>query len=406
MTLTGEQARVAALRALEVLDSAPEQDFDDLAALVAAICGTPMAAVGLVDSDRQWFKASQGLDVDEIPRDLSFCAHAVDSPTEVLVVPDAEDDARFRDNPLVTGGPRIRFYAGAPLVTEQGHAVGALCVLDTVPRHLTPHQQRALEVLSRQAATLLQRRAAVHAARRALRAQQAAEARFAHLFAELPSGMAVVDASGTYVQVNRALAQMLGRPAEQIPGMHDSQLTLPADHDQEKAVAAGLVDGDRDETVRQKRYLRPDGSVLHALVTTSVVRDPGGAAPQFLSQVQSIEDRRRAEHDLMETQSAHDGIITIDASGVVRAWNAGAERVFGFPAQEMVGRSLAAIVPERLWDAHRGGVAGLVGGRTARPGGQHRRRARALPGRQGDHRRAVAVAVVAGRRTVLHRDPA
>ncbi|HEY1137160.1 MAG TPA: sensor domain-containing diguanylate cyclase [Xanthomonadaceae bacterium] len=151
-----EDARLAALRSYAILDTAPEEAFDDLVRIASAICGVPMASVSLIDQDRQWFKARLGIENSESSRDSAFCAHAILSPDDVMVVPDALEDSRFHDNPLVQGNPNIRFYAGAPLVDAQGHALGTLCVLDRQPRELNPHQVEALNALSRQAAKLLE----------------------------------------------------------------------------------------------------------------------------------------------------------------------------------------------------------------------------------------------------------
>ena len=143
-------ARVAALRALGILDTPPEPNYDDLTRLAAQICQVPIALISLVDADRQWFKARVGLDPAETPRELSFCAHAIAEPqTDVFVVPDASAAPRFAANALVTGAPHIRFYAGTPLVTHDGWALGTLCVIDRVPRQLTPDQLHALTTLRR-----------------------------------------------------------------------------------------------------------------------------------------------------------------------------------------------------------------------------------------------------------------
>ena len=129
-----EAARLRALRELGVLDTAPEERFDRLTRLAQDMFQTPIALVTLVDEERQWFKSNRGLGVGETPRDVAFCAHAI-LDDQVLVIPDAKADPRFADNPLVTSDPDIRFYAGAPLSTSDGHAVGTLCV----HRHRAPH---------------------------------------------------------------------------------------------------------------------------------------------------------------------------------------------------------------------------------------------------------------------------
>lgn len=158
-----EAARLAALNQYQILDTPPEAAFDDLAQIAAQICGTPIALVSLVDEHRQWFKACVGLQTQETSRAIAFCTHAIQHPDEVLIVPDTLFDERFVDNPLVCSEPYIRFYAGAPLVTAAGHALGTICVLDSIPRELTPDQIEVLQALSRQAVAQLELRRKVTA---------------------------------------------------------------------------------------------------------------------------------------------------------------------------------------------------------------------------------------------------
>ena len=144
-----EDARVRALRKLGILDTAPEAAYDDIVTLAAHICGTPVSMVSLVDADRQWFKSKVGTTDSETPRDISFCGHGI-LETDLMVVADAHYDERFFDSPLVTGPPHVRFYAGAPLITLDGLALGMLCVIDHEPRNLEPWQVESLRVLARQ----------------------------------------------------------------------------------------------------------------------------------------------------------------------------------------------------------------------------------------------------------------
>ena len=152
-----EARRLQALRSYAVLDTEAEQAYDDLTALAAQVLGVPIALVSLIDSDRQWFKSRVGLDVDQTPRSQAFCDHAI-REREVLVVHDATQDPRFADNPLVTGDPSIRFYAGAALVNPDGLALGTLCVIDSQPRSFDAHQRASLAMLSRQVMAQLELR--------------------------------------------------------------------------------------------------------------------------------------------------------------------------------------------------------------------------------------------------------
>jgi two-component system NtrC family sensor kinase len=144
--LSTEAARLAALDRYAILDTDPEESFDDLVILASYICKTPIALLSLLDDHRQWFKSTVGVQVRETPLEMSICAHAI-KQEDLFIVPDTLQDARFRENPMVVGEPHIRFYAGAPLINEDGFALGTLCVLDRQPRELDPEQKQALKSL-------------------------------------------------------------------------------------------------------------------------------------------------------------------------------------------------------------------------------------------------------------------
>jgi GAF domain-containing protein len=152
-----EKKRLKVLWQYEVLDTVPEALFDDLTELAARICEAPIALISLVDEKRQWFKSKVGTSVTETSRDISFCAHAI-KQSDLFVVPDASKDQRFANNPLVTSDPKIRFYAGAPLITPDGYALGTLCIIDKVPRELRPDQKQALTILARHVVSQLELR--------------------------------------------------------------------------------------------------------------------------------------------------------------------------------------------------------------------------------------------------------
>jgi anti-sigma regulatory factor (Ser/Thr protein kinase) len=184
MTATAETERLAALRRYRILDTEPEQRFDDLALLASHICGTPMALITLVDEHRQWFKANVGVSAAETSRAISFCTHAIQQ-RDLFVVCDATIDERFRDNPQVTGDSHIRFYAGAPLVTPDGHALGTLCVVDRTPRTLSREQVQALDALRRQVESQLELRLNLYELAQALEERDRIEGHQRALIADL-----------------------------------------------------------------------------------------------------------------------------------------------------------------------------------------------------------------------------
>jgi len=153
-----EQERLHALYEYEILDTLPEKDFDYLTMIASQICDTPISLITLIDASRQWFKSHHGIGVTETDRKYSFCAHAINTPQEMMVVPDTRLDERFADNPFVTGEPNAVFYAGVPLVTESGCALGTLCIIDNKPRALGEDQLEALRALSSQVVKLLELR--------------------------------------------------------------------------------------------------------------------------------------------------------------------------------------------------------------------------------------------------------
>lgn len=156
-----EAQRIAELLKYRILDTESEQIFDELTALAAEICGTPISLISILDNKRQWFKSHHGLDAQETPREYAFCEHAI-LEDDVFVVEDSHKDSRFADNPLVTGDPHVRFYAGTQLNVASGHNLGTLCVIDHEPRELSESQQKALQIIGRQIISQLELRKHLH----------------------------------------------------------------------------------------------------------------------------------------------------------------------------------------------------------------------------------------------------
>ena len=156
-----ENKRLVAVRGIRNMDTSQEAAYDDITRLAASLCDAPIALIALVDDKCNWFISCIGLQATETPRELGFCAEAIKTPGDVFVVPDASADARFARHALVIGDPHIRFYAGVPLVTSDGLALGTLCVIDTKPRELSTHQLRELQFMAQQIIITMERTAAL-----------------------------------------------------------------------------------------------------------------------------------------------------------------------------------------------------------------------------------------------------
>ena len=208
-----EHERLAELKKYGILDTEPEAAFDDMVKLANYICQTPIAAISLVDEHRQWFKAIEGLDAKETSRDVAFCAHAI-LQNETMIVPDAQLDERFHDNPLVAGGPNIRFYAGVPLETPDGRHLGTLCVIDRVPRVLTQEQLKALSTLTNNIMAHLNLRLSHKNIRQYVDELQLA----ASIFESASEAMIVTDPNNNIITVNPAFTTTTGYALDEVVG--------------------------------------------------------------------------------------------------------------------------------------------------------------------------------------------
>jgi formate hydrogenlyase transcriptional activator len=301
---TSETERLAALHRYAVLDTPPELDFDELAALAAGICRTPIALITLLDHDRQWFKARLGLETLETPRDIAFCDYAI-RQAGLFVVEDAVADPRFATNPLVTGEPRIRFYAGAPLITPDGQALGTLCVIDRVPRQLLPEHADALGTLSRQVVAQLQLRRSrqqlmqtIEENRLAQEALRASEELKTRIIESSRDCIKVLDLEGHLLSMNSGGMQML-EICDLAPFVGSSWVDFWQGKDREAAIAA--IEAARNggvgrfvgyfETLETRRPLWFD-------VAVSPVSGGQGEPDRLLALSRDVTARKEAEDKL------------------------------------------------------------------------------------------------------------
>lgn len=387
MTDAAEASRILQLHALGLLDSPPEPVFDRVTRLLARSLGVPIALVSLVDAHRQWFKSSVGVAVQQTPREIAFCDHAIRG-RDTLVVEDARQDPRFAGNPLVTGAPNIRFYAGVPLCTRSGHALGTLCAIDDRPRQLSAEQRLILEDLAQILASEIQMREAAllgrAGAEQADRALGRSEARFQAVFEGVGSGLAIVAPDGRWLSVNRAMAAILGYSREELAHLTFQDVTVPEDLDADLALLEQLVAGQIDRYELEKRYLRKDGRAIWAHLTVTKHLDAQGRLDYFLAVVEDIGQRKAAEQalgtltqELEDRVSQHtldlrkreaelaavleytdDAYVCTDDRGTITAWNRKAEDTFGWTRAEALGAAMhEMIIPPELRAAHQAGMA-------------------------------------------------
>ncbi|RZI42720.1 EAL domain-containing protein [Herbaspirillum sp. HC18] len=373
-----EGLRLETLDRFRIMDTAPERQFDDIVALAAAICDTPMAIVSLVDERRQWFKSRLGLDRSETPRDIAFCRYTIDQG-DLFVVQDASADARFTDNPLVTGPPFIRFYAGAPLLTRDGYALGSLAVLDRKPRTLTSLQMTALRTLSREVVAQIELRRNLEELEQVVAERDSAAERLRASYRDLeqrvldrtselneanatlkvefdrrtqeailsqsiidslPGIVYVVDPGGRFVRWNRNFETVTGYTREEISRAHALDFFATGE---DKALAAGCFnDALRIGSAVAEVDLRTrDGRRIPYYFNGMRIELAGSLCISGMGV--DITERRRAEETLRLSnralQASVNAIIITDLEGNIEYANPAFERITGYGLDEAIGQN-------------------------------------------------------------------
>lgn len=381
-----ELDRLSLLDALALLDTAPEPVFDRITRLASRLLNVPMALFSLVDADRQWFKSRVGLEAEQTPREHAFCAHAI-GMTRPLVVNDATQDQRFSDNPLVYGPPNIRFYAGVPIRTAAGLAIGTLCALDTKPREMSQDEAEVLNDLAVILTKEVHYRERLAVAREQLEQSSAvlgaSEARFRSIFDVASVGIALVAPDGGWISVNAALCDIVGYSEEELWGLTFQQITHPDDIALDVGLLEGLRRGTRSQYQLEKRYIRKDGREVWINLNVAPKFNRSGEIEYYVSVIKDIDAEKRAQQKVAELnadlerrvaertaalgasearlasviENANDAYISLDEGGVVTAWNRQAEETFGWPRADAVGRTLEElIIPKEMVERHRGGM--------------------------------------------------
>jgi len=290
-TIGHEDQRLAALHDYQILDSLPEQAYNDIVALAAFICQVPIALISFVDKDRQWFKAKVGIDVAETSRELSFCAHAIRSDS-LFLVPDTQQDERFADHPLVAGSIGIRYYAGMPLVAPGGYRLGTICVIDRKPREVTDEQKQALEALGRQVVNLLE----LNRLRRRDKDVQAELQGFNTVLQNALEGIAQVDAEGSLRSVNTRYAAAFGYKTEQMLGMPWLGTMHPGDI--ETVASTQIYMRKRGRAELEARGLRKNGATCHLHLTMVAMPGSDGAEAGFYCFLRDITEQKMLQSHL------------------------------------------------------------------------------------------------------------
>ncbi|MDI1299039.1 EAL domain-containing protein [Methylotenera sp.] len=356
-----ESARLTALARYEVLDTVSEQEFDDITLLASQICEVPIALISLVDGDRQWFKSRVGLDATETPRDISFCGHAIHGNT-LFEVSNALDDSRFADNPLVSGAPDIRFYAGMPIITSDGLALGTLCVIDSTPHTLSSKQRDTLAVLARQVMRLLESRIA---SKKILQLSEEVNQKAIFksvLLASAADSIISTTPDGVILTFNQAAERLLGYKQEELVGLYTPAIFHDADEIVAKAIELsvefnetitpgfevfvhkarnGVVD------INEWTYVNKRGDKVSVRLAVSAMRDEQNNIIGYIGIASDISERKSQEYAIFTATSQLEASLEAipdlvwmkNMDGVFLRCNRSFERFLGSDKPNVIGKT-------------------------------------------------------------------
>ncbi|GAX43611.1 multi-sensor hybrid histidine kinase [Tolypothrix sp. NIES-4075] len=352
LTVKNEARRLEALRQYQILDTPPEQVFDDLAFLATQICGTAIAVINLIDSTRHWFKAKIGLDVEQMPRDIGFCPFCIENG-DSLVIPDTLADERYASASVVTSEPYVRFYAGVPLIAPGGEAIGTVCIVDQKPRQITSEQLEALRAISRVIIRQLEiRRNSAELAsietdcKQAKEALHESESTLKSFFDSAPMMMGTVELRYDdikHISDNAASAKFFGVTPEAMKNRFASNMGVPQkylrkwiNHYSQAAKTRSPVSFEYlHETGDAKKWLR---------ATVSSIATCCSSPQRFAYIVEDITERKQAEQQVREQAAlldiSCDAIVVRDLSNKVLLWNKTAEKLYGWKAEEAMGENI------------------------------------------------------------------
>jgi PAS domain S-box-containing protein len=347
-----EQERLQALDKYEILDTLPEQDFDALTQLASYICGTPISLISLIDKNRQWFKSSLGMAERETSRSISFCQHAI-LQDDVYEVEDATQTDLYKDNPLVTGNPNIRFYAGAPLITSEGYKLGTVCVIDREPRVLTADQKNALQTIAREVVNQLELRYTT----KLLTEQNIGLEQFQLLFTHSQVLMSIHDAAThQLIQVNHAFTKLLGYSRQELLGKKWHDLVYIKDREKAKDISEDVYSKRQDYIEFDTRFCSSTGEIYW--LSCVAVQYEG----KWFTNLRDITAKRKQTRELSSLKTLLSGVLDSSLSGIsafrsVRdkegqivdfEWltlNKTAERIFGSKDNLLIGKHLIQEMP-------------------------------------------------------------